>query len=502
MQTSTKPTSGKHRSRRPWMAHLIWMSLAASVAAADDATVRPAQTTYGLTQLSAETIIFLDINSSGQVAFTEYIDGVRRAKFYDGRTVRDLGTLGGPNATAVALNDWGQVTGSADVDAAGTLSHAYRWSRQTGMVDLSGRGRGASSGNDINNRGQVTRGAVFGRAANTYQHAFLWSPQTGMVDIGTVDWSAHGDVINDAGTVAGTTGGNSVNAFRWTRRDGMRVITAMGNEFDIATDINAAGHIVGGTGITTSLPPHAYLWTPREGLIDLGAGIPDRTQADKVNDTDMVILNVRNFTDTSHGYIWTRDRGLTEIGAGAPSIGTGVADLNNRGQVVGRYADYAFVWTRAQGVVDLNTRLRGVPDGIKLTWAGAISENGIIAAGSNTGLVLLDPAVRSGNQPPIAAQIVATGQAGVNALLTFAADFRDPDLRDTHRATWTWGDGSTDRATVSERRGSGSVSGQHAFRSAGSHTVRLTVTDSSGRSTTVKRTLTVEGTGSAAPAYR
>jgi probable HAF family extracellular repeat protein len=493
MQPKTEPNITHHRNWSRWLLYPLLALLTAHAAA---------QPTYRIIPLSPEQVIVnADINASSQVAFTEYVNGTFRAKFFDGHAVRDIGTLGGPNARASALNDQGQVAGSATVDAAGTLYHAYRWSRQTGMVDLGRRLPGESTGNDINNRGQVTGGAVF--APGQGRRGFLWTPQTGMVvNIGTLDLSSYGSALNDAGAITGLTGGDSLRAFRWTRREGMRAITTIYNEFTTANDINAAGHIVGAAALSTNLsqPAHAFVWTPREGLIDLGAGFSNRTIAEKINDSDMVIGNVRDFTEFPHGFVWTRESGVIEIGAGSPDIVTATADLNNLGQVVGGFGDHAFVWTRAQGVVELNTRIRGAPDGLVLRVGRAISDKGAIVAQGNTGLVLLVPTAASDNEAPVVGPIQVTGALRAHALLTFSAAFKDADLRDIHKAAWAWGDGAREAATVSETTGAGSVSGQHTYRSPGDYTVNLTVTDSGGRSTTVHRKVVVRGSGTDAPA--
>jgi probable HAF family extracellular repeat protein len=494
MEEDMQPRTDPNWSR--WLSSLLLALFAAgAVAQEENATVRPAQTTYRIVPLSPEqAITFVDINATGQVAFTEYVGGVSRAKFFDGRSVRDIGTLGGPGAIASAVNDLGQVVGTASVNAAGTLSHAYRWSRQTGMIDLGRRLPGESSGTDINNFGQVTGGAVF--SPGQARRGFLWTPETRtVVNIGTIDLSSYGSALNDAGTITGLTGGDTIRAFRWTRREGMRIITPIGNEFTTANDINAAGHIVGAAVLTAnpSQPAHAFLWTPREGLIDLGAGFANRTIAEKINDRDMVIGNVRDFVDFPHGFVWTRETGTTEIGAGQPRTVTYTADLNKYGQVVGGFGDHAYVWTRAQGVVDLNTVLRAAPEGLVLQGARAISDNGAIVAQANTGLVLLVPTSASGSEAPVVGPVRVTGAPRVQALLSFSAAFRDADPGDSHRATWAWGDGARTTAIVSERSGRANVSGQHAYRSPGTYTVRLTVTDSGGRSTTVHRNVVVRG---------
>lgn len=455
--------------------------------------------TYRVIQLSADPITYGDINASGQVAFTEYNNGNSRAKFYDGRTVRDLGTLGGPSASASALNDLGQVTGTADVAPDRRISHAYRWSAATGMVDLTSSMRASSRGVDINSRGQVA-GTVISNVLTSLSQAFLWSPPTGLVNTGRLQDYSWATAMNDDGAIVGYGGRYSpqgVRAFRWTRAEGIRDIGTLEDEFTLAADINNLGHIVGATPFSDVPFPsyvHAFFWTPQQGLLNLGAGTGNRSTADRINDNDMVIGAVLDFPVMYHGFIWTRASGLIEIGASRPDLQTFAGGLNNQGQVVGGYGQRAFLWTRATGLVDLNTRLAGAPAGLVLTGGQAISENGAILADSNTGLVLLVPSSAS-QQAPVVGRAGISGSARANAMLSFSAGFTDADPGDTHKASWNWGDGGTDTAVLSEKNGTGSASGQHVFRAPGIYTVKLSVTDSSGRSTTVQRRVIVSGPG-------
>jgi hypothetical protein len=66
----------------------------------------------------------------------------------------------------------------------------------------------------------------------------------------------------------------------------------------------------------------------------------------------------------------------------------------------------------------------------------------------------------------------------------FSAALTDVDLRETHKATWTWGDGKYE---------AGTVIGKHSCRSAGIYTIKLTLTGSGGRSTAVTPKLVVCG---------
>jgi probable HAF family extracellular repeat protein len=511
MRTHIAPGRTQGMRRHRWLPPLLAALLATASAAAwpaEAVTGSAAPPRYRVIQLGTDpSASAADINASGQVAFTD-VDGANtRARFYDGRRVRDLGTLGGPSASVAALNDLGQVTGTASVTRDGGIFHPYRWSQATGMVDLASTTRRSSRAVDINNKGQVA-GTVPGTDADHGSHGFFWSPQTGMLDIGVLDFYSEAAAINYAGTIAGTGGPNSMSgpgAFRWTRAQGIRDLGTIHSEFSLGSDINNAGHIAGASPFTPGGAAHAFLWTPRTGPIDLGVGSGGASQSDatRINEKDMVIGRVRDRfagpTPFNHGFVWSRETGLVEISAGHLDMESFASDLNNYGQVVGgfgvRNAGFrAYLWTRPLGVIDLNTRLVGVPAGLVLSGGSAISDNGMIVASSNTGLVLLVPPGGS-RQAPVVGPLAFSGVPRPNALLSFSANFTDIDLRDTHKARWTWGDGGNSPGIVNGKNGAGNVSGQHTFRAPGTYAVKLTVTDSGGESTTVQRRVVVsEGT--------
>jgi probable HAF family extracellular repeat protein len=370
-----------------------------SAALADTPAESMARTTYKVIQLAGTSAnaIGASINGKGQVAFTDEVSSaVTRAKFYDGKSVRDIGTLGGPSASASDVNDLGQVTGSANVNADGSISHAYRWSRATGMVDLAPGAPGNSNGNAINNKGQVA-GSV--RLPSHIFHGFVWTPRTAPLDIGALgpSLSSSASVINDAGMVAGFAESGSGGPFsqvsiRWTKAGGLHTIGTLPSEFTFSTDINAAGHIVGESPFPPGGESHAFLWTQRGGLHDLGTGSLTSSIALALNDHDVVVGETqRRFVGPIYGFVWTRATGLVEFKSQSPDLTASANDVNNRDQVVGGIDNHAFIWTRAEGVVDLNTRIPGAPAGLKLLDATKISENGSIVASANTGLVLLVP---------------------------------------------------------------------------------------------------------------
>src|SRR4029450_13217009 len=64
----------------------------------------------------------------------------------------DLGTLGGRNSIAEALNDHGQVVGFSTF--ANETYHAFSWTAAGGMVDLGTFGGSNSLPSDVNENGQ------------------------------------------------------------------------------------------------------------------------------------------------------------------------------------------------------------------------------------------------------------------------------------------------------------------------------------------------------------
>lgn len=333
------------------------------------------------------------LNDRGQIVFNVVRNGRNRTLFYDGRSVADIGTLGGPEARAAGLNELGQIAGTSSTSSTNAVVHPYRWSRASGMVDLGTIGIGDVVVHGINKRGQVYGRATFPHPGLSQTHGFFWSPRAGLVDIGVIGEVSFPTAMNDAGTIVGYAGRGPQNvlAFRWTRATGIGDLGSLPHEFTWATDINRAGQIVGATPFVPGGWPHPFLWTPGRGLLDLGVGTAERGAGTEVNEQGMVIGYLfRNFI-LSHGFIWTRETGLIEIGAGNATLSTAAFDVNNRGQVVGAIGQRAFVWTRNQGFLDLNTLVSGAPAGLVLDGATAISENGVILATASTGLYLLVP---------------------------------------------------------------------------------------------------------------
>jgi probable HAF family extracellular repeat protein len=128
-----------------------------------------------------------------------------RAYRWKNGVMTDLGTLGGPDAMALRINERGQISGNsylsvAPSDSCGIETGAFIWEKGA-MRDLGGLGGTCTLVNDMNNRGQIVGGSFL--AGDQVLHPFLW--QSGkLTDLGTQGGTqSAAQAVNDAGDVVG-----------------------------------------------------------------------------------------------------------------------------------------------------------------------------------------------------------------------------------------------------------------------------------------------------------
>ncbi len=218
----------------------------------------------------------------------------------------ELGTLGGTESAAADVNDAGLVVGRSQ--AATGLNKPFAWSASTGLVDL-------GVGLQMHSRAlQVNEGGVV--LVETFNArlfaGFVWTADTGLIDLGALNPS---------------------------------------RPFTLPSAVSERGHVSGASRDAAGVL-RPILWTPTEGMIDLGA--PEWGEARALNEHDQVVGY-----SGSQAFLWDREEGFRLVGPedSALSIATAV---NHRGHVVG-YADFgedfpeAFVWTPATGTLRLGT---------------------------------------------------------------------------------------------------------------------------------------------------
>lgn len=162
------------------------------------------------------------INDSGHIVGLSDLPGdpTWHAFIYDGTSMRDLGTLGGNLSWAYAINNNGYITGSSNLTLYG-YSQAFLYDGTT-MREIATFGGSSSVGHDINELGQVVGGAALPSGGG---HAFFYDGSTTW-DLGTLDPNLYSEAygLNNLGQVVGSAdayGGSYKRAFVYDHLNGM-----------------------------------------------------------------------------------------------------------------------------------------------------------------------------------------------------------------------------------------------------------------------------------------
>ncbi len=309
------------------------------------------------------------INARGEIAGnseTAEVDpllGVKevRAVLWKNGQIMDLGTLGGNESVATAVNDNGQVVGFAlntvpdpfSFAFGPTETRAFLWQKGA-MQDLGTLGGPDALPFAINQRGQV--------AGVSYTNSTV-NLTTGMPTADPFLWD-HGRMI-DIGTLGGTLGGPG----------------AQGN---IA--INNRGQVIGTSTLAGDQVTHPFVW--QNGVLtDLGTLGGGNGFPIWINDAGEIVgeadLPGSSVTHLHHAFIW-RDGVMTDLGTlGSTSHAEGI---NSKRQVVGRSRlgdptttlQHAFLWENGGPMIDLNT-LIPANSSLELQDAFYINDRGEIA---------------------------------------------------------------------------------------------------------------------------
>lgn len=280
-------------------------------------------------------------------------------------SLTDLGTLGGNDSVANAVNNWGQVAGGAlntipdpytnnfFISGASQV-HAFRWTKSRGMQDLGTLGGSDSTAFEINNRGQIAGWSFTNSTVN---------PATGIPNLDPFLWE-NGKML-DLGTLGGTVA--------------------------LSYALNNRGQVSGRSNLAGDLTCHPFLWDQNRGMQDLGTLGGDSGLATWLNDAGEVV-GVANLPGVSgcdngaaphHAFLWKKGL-MTDLGTADGDPCSLAVGINSKGQVVGSSTDctnyvHASLWENGGPMVDLNSLIPS-NSGVQLTLALYINDRGEIAA--------------------------------------------------------------------------------------------------------------------------
>lgn len=287
--------------------------------------------------------------------------GTWHAFLWEKTSMTDLGTLGGPDSEAHDISQTIDpiIVGVSDLphplDANELVARAFLW--QSGsMTDLGTLGGDGSEAWAVNDAGQVV-----GSAENVEKNwrAFLWQSGS-MTDIGGPhDSQSCALDINNAGQIVGwlscqdppdnpenVSPAPSRQAFLWTSDGGTTVLGTLGGRNSAAYGISEDGHVVGWSDTSAGDPNdpwdpnriagrHVFVWHPDDGMRDLGTLGGPVAEAWGISSYGLTGFGV-DANGVYDGVTWMWSGGLAPLGQPlsdeGPSLGYAI---NEDGGVVG-----------------------------------------------------------------------------------------------------------------------------------------------------------------------
>jgi uncharacterized membrane protein len=276
-------------------------------------------------------------------------------------TVTDIG----PNVEPAGINARGQVAATGNCATCGPNQQALLWSARTGIQDLGGSTSnfiGGSAAFGLNDLGEVVGTSNSPFSPVPCCDAFLWSSSGKIQDLGALPGcAATGIGINDRSEVVGfsqpqTFPGNpsDCHPFLWNSTNGMQdlglppgaLVAGVGG-------INNAATVAGGYISASDSSSHSYIWTSLGGFQDLG--MPQSEPAG-INNKGHVVgrYNACVFCSNGRAFLWDRRHGARDLGVLPGQTNSNGLALNVHDHVVGVSGPYAFLWTKATGMLNLN----------------------------------------------------------------------------------------------------------------------------------------------------
>jgi len=299
--------------------------------------------TYSVTQIGVlpgmQDSIVRGLNDHGDVvgySYSAFGQTKQAFRYTASGGMQGLGTLGGPNGYALAINNAGNIAGYSDTTTPDRRV-ATLWTADNSVHSLgvpTGGYRSLVSG--INNRDEAV--GAFEDISGTTPTACLLSLY-GRESLGSLEagYFSAAHSINDHGMVAGWGGTSAgISSFLWTRENGMQILPSVaGNKVSYAVDVNNSGEAVGYYAGNWDEPGYAYFYGPSVGQINFGAFA---SNAAAINDSG-VVVGTRATQDGDRAFSWTQSGAFVDLTSLLDANGQGwtvseAIDINASGQIL------------------------------------------------------------------------------------------------------------------------------------------------------------------------
>ncbi len=265
-------------------------------------------------------------------------------------------------------------------------SHAVIWAHDGGVIDLGTLGGDNSGAGAINSLGEIVGASSWLPGQSPFVgHACLWRNGE-VIDLGTLGGeSSSAFAINDSTQIVGNSEFElqSYRIIGYIWENG--IMTALDDPWPSANlteawDINSSGHVVG-EGASLDGQYNAMLWIDKQP-IDLGSLSGEGSTARATNDTDRIVGRSRSSNGNSHAVVWV-DRQIMDIHDQRFGDYSWPEDINNVDQILGSIGDE--LATREMFVMQLGQPLELlkdlIPPNLRLNWRidkGKINDVGMI----------------------------------------------------------------------------------------------------------------------------
>lgn len=289
--------------------------------------------------------------------------------------VTDIGTLGGTESFAFAINDSGRVVGLSRI-AGDATTHSFLYSngRITDLYPLNSQDIQTVGPTGINNSGQIASGLVIG---GVYSPA-IFDSRTGITLLGSLGgvtsygFNGVATSINNRGDAVGYSYIDSINRHAFLYSNGVMTDIDSFGGYSVAFAINNKGVIVGFASYQYNGTGTAFVYS--HGVMTDIFPVGTESYARGVNNRGEVVGEFLTADQSAfHAFLYSKGV-ITDISS--PARSSFAFAINDQEQVVGTDGAHAFVY-ESGNMADLNTLIPS-DSGWVLSWAFDINNYGQI----------------------------------------------------------------------------------------------------------------------------